>query len=136
MKNCIGLDVGRGSVKVVAATTGGQRTQLDFPSAFCKTFRMTDASALARSKILAQSIAKKAGQLFGELVRSLGGIRVAGGGAPLVRDAIAKWTDSASGGTVPAEYVIVVPNARFVVAEGFLRFALGLELKRAQVAAV
>jgi plasmid segregation protein ParM len=100
--------------------------------------RQIDVSIQVRqaSEILAQTIANKASQLFGESVRSLSGIRVAGGGAPLVLEAIAKWTESASGGTVPAEFVSVVPNARFAVAEGFLRFALGLELKRAQVAAV
>lgn len=136
MESCIGLYVGRSSVKVVTGNAGGQRAQLDFPSAFCEAFRKTDASALARSEILAQSIANKASQLFGEAVRLLAGIRVAGGGTPLVQDAIAKWTDSASGGAEPAAFVSVVSNARFAVARGLLRFALGLELKLAPVAAV
>lgn len=81
---------------------------------------------------LAESIADKAGQVFGDNVRALSGIRVAGGGAPLVRGALAaKWA-AASGGQLPDDFVAVVPNARFAVAEGFLRFALGLELSRAE----
>ncbi|HBJ83888.1 MAG TPA: hypothetical protein DDZ88_08475, partial [Verrucomicrobiales bacterium] len=84
----------------------------------------------------AQTIANKAGQLFGDSARSLSGIRVAGGGAPLIRDAIAaRWTDSPLGGVIPDDFVAVVPNARFAVAEGFLRFALGLQRSRDAVAA-
>jgi len=81
---------------------------------------------------LAQSIADKAGQIFGDNVRALSGIRVAGGGAPLVRDALAaKWA-GAGVGHLPDDFVSVVPNARFAVAEGFLRFALGLQLVRSE----
>lgn len=88
------------------------------------------------SEILAQSIANKAGQLFGDSARSLSGIRVAGGGAPLIRDAIAaRWSDGPMGGVIPSDFVAVVPNARFAVAEGFLRFALGLQRSRDAVAA-
>lgn len=83
---------------------------------------------------LAQSIADKAGQIFGDNVRALSGIRVAGGGAPLVRDVLAqKWAD-AGVGDLPADFVSVVPNARFAVAEGFVRFALGLQLARSESA--
>lgn len=71
---------------------------------------------------LAHTIADKAAQVFGDSVRTLSGIRVAGGGAPLVRDVLAKkWV-----GEIPADFVAVVPNSRFAVAEGFQRFATGL----------
>lgn len=89
---------------------------------------------LEAAKPLAQSIADKAGQVFGDNVRSLSGVRVAGGGAPLVLSALAaKWTDAS--GQIPEGFVSAVPNARFAVAEGFLRFALGLQLARTPVAA-
>ena len=75
---------------------------------------------------LAHTIADKAAQVFGDSVRTLSGIRVAGGGAPLVRDILAKkWM-----GEIPADFVAVVPNSRFAVAEGFQRFATGLQHSR------
>lgn len=82
------------------------------------------------AKNLSTMIADKAGQIFGEKVRSLSGIRVAGGGAPLIRDAVAaKWADTGMG-QLPEDFVSVMPNSRFAVAEGFLRFALGLQMIR------
>jgi hypothetical protein len=96
--------------------------------------RMIDVSELVRaaSTPLARTIADKASQIFGDSVRSLSGIRVAGGGAPLVRAALAeKWADAADG-QLPDYFVSVVPDARFAVAEGFLRFALGLQLSRVE----
>lgn len=66
---------------------------------------------------LAQTIMDKANQLFGERVRKMDGIQIAGGGAPLVADILAeKWPNTSS-----------AANSRFAVAEGFCRFALGLE---------
>jgi len=84
----------------------------------------------AAAQPLALSIADKAAQVFGDRVRSLTGIRVAGGGAPLVHDALAaKWA-SAAGGHLPQDFVSVIKNARFAVAEGFLRFGLALQRDR------
>jgi plasmid segregation protein ParM len=94
-----------------------------------------DVSALVREAVepLAQTIADKAGQLFGADVRSLSGIRIAGGGAPLVRTALVhKWASTESGAKVPENFVSVSENARFAVAEGFYRFARGLEALRQQ----
>jgi len=49
-----------------------------------------------------------------------------------VRAALAeKWADAADG-QLPDNFVSVVPDARFAVAEGFLRFALGLQLSRVE----
>jgi len=94
------------------------------------------AHVRAATEALAETIANKAGQLFGESARTLSGIRVAGGGAPLIRDALAaRWTSLPQGGSIPTDFVSVVPNARFAVAEGFLRFGLGLQLKRASAVA-
>jgi plasmid segregation protein ParM len=82
------------------------------------------------AKNLSTMIADKAVQFFGENVRSLSGIRVAGGGAPLIRDAVAaKWADTGMG-QLPEDFVSVMPNSRFAVAEGFLRFSLGLQMIR------
>jgi plasmid segregation protein ParM len=99
--------------------------------------RMIDVSELVKeaSMGLAASIASKAAQVFGDSVRSLSGIRVAGGGAPLVRDALASRWSGPDGAGIPEDFVAVVPNARYAVAEGFLRFALGLHRHRSAVAA-
>lgn len=69
---------------------------------------------------VAQTIADKANQLFGERARKMDGIRIAGGGAPLVLAALTrKWPNTS-----------LADNSRFSVAEGFCRFALGLEQYR------
>ena len=66
---------------------------------------------------LSQTIMDKANQLFGDRIRKMDGIRIAGGGAPLVSGALAnKWPNTS-----------VSENSRYAVAEGFCRFALGLE---------
>lgn len=70
---------------------------------------------------LTQTIIDKANQVFGDRTRSMDGIRVAGGGAPLVIEALKeKWPNSS-----------MAENSRFTVADGFCRFALGLELYNA-----
>lgn len=69
---------------------------------------------------VAQTIADKANQLFGEKARKMDGIRIAGGGAPLVSAALArKWSNTS-----------LAENSRFSVSEGFCRFAMGLEQYR------
>lgn len=104
---------------------------------FLRSFgRAIDVRELVRvaSAPLARAIADKASQVFGDNVRSLSGIRVAGGGAPLVCGALAEKLAEAADGQLPAGFVSVVPDARFAVAEGFLRFALGLQLSRSESA--
>lgn len=69
---------------------------------------------------LASRVADKATHLIGRQARALDGILVAGGGAPLLMPSLQKaWP-----------HVQMLFNPRFAVAEGFHRFALGLELYR------
>ena len=69
---------------------------------------------------VALTIVEKATQLFGDRARQMDGIRIAGGGAQLVSGALAaKWPNTS-----------LADNPRFTVAEGFGRFALGLEQYR------
>jgi plasmid segregation protein ParM len=78
-----------------------------------------DVSKEVRTAVepVAQIIADKANQLFGERARKMDGIRVAGGGAPLVIEVLRKkWANTS-----------LAENSRFSVAEGFCRFAVGLE---------
>lgn len=63
---------------------------------------------------LAAQIIDKANQLIGKSTRSLDGILVAGGGAPLVLPALQKTWPHAK----------LTENSRFSVAEGFCRYAL------------
>lgn len=86
--------------------------------------REIDASSHIAEAVppLAHTIADKAAQVFRDSVRTLCVLRVAGGGAPLVRDILAKkWV-----GEIPANFVPIVLNSRFAVAEGLQRFATGL----------
>lgn len=86
---------------------------------FGKIIDLEEEVALAVAP-LSQTIHQKAQQLFGDRIRKMDGIRLAGGGAPLVSTALAKAWPTTS----------VADNSRFAVAEGFCRFALGLELYR------
>jgi plasmid segregation protein ParM len=61
-------------------------------------------------------------RLFGDLAERLDGVAVAGGGAELVRPALAK--------RFPHDgFVQVVPDSRLAIAEGFCRFGLYLATK-------
>jgi plasmid segregation protein ParM len=67
---------------------------------------------------LAGQIIDKAAQLFGDRLRLMHGIHIAGGGAPLVYSELVKaW--SADG------FVTMAEQPRYAVAEGFARFGLG-----------
>lgn len=82
---------------------------------------------------LARAIMEKAGQLFGESLRAVDGVRLAGGGAQLILDGLPQGWPSVD---APAGFVCAVENSRMAVAEGFCRFAQGLEtMRQAQVAA-
>lgn len=72
---------------------------------------------------LAHQIAEKAQQLFGDRLRHMHGIHLAGGGAPLVHGELVKiWTSTM--GTPADGFVTLAEHARFAVAEGFARFGL------------
>ncbi len=87
---------------------------------FGKTIDVSDAVSLAVEPIATQII-DKATQLFGKHVRTLNGVLVAGGGAPLIFPTIHKsWPHS-----------ILPDNSRYAVAAGFCRFALAFNLHRA-----
>lgn len=80
---------------------------------------------------LAEIIVNKAQQIFGTDLRTLDGIVLAGGGAALIRDAVAsKWSKTASGKSIPPSFIQVPPRARFSVAEGFCRFARAVDVDR------
>lgn len=69
-------------------------------------------------------IVPKAVTLFADEVASLDAVIIAGGGASVVFDSIhRKWPNA-----------ILLPDPRMAVAEGFLRFGKGLQLKRAYAA--
>jgi|APCry1669189000_1035189.scaffolds.fasta_scaffold30551_2 plasmid segregation protein ParM len=69
---------------------------------------------------LATQIVDKANQLIGKSARSLDGILVAGGGAPLVLETLQKaWP-----------HARLSQNSRFSVAEGFCRYSLALSRYR------
>ncbi len=72
---------------------------------------------------LAHQISEKAQQLFGDRLRHMHGIHLAGGGAPLVHSELVKIWSSTMG--VKADgFVTLAEHARFAVAEGFARFGL------------
>lgn len=96
---------------------------------------MIDVSSdiAAAVEAVAEMIVNKSQQTFGAEVRTLNGICLAGGGADLIRSAIAtKWSKTATGKSVPPSFILVASNARFAVAEGFCRFALSLDIKDGQ----
>ncbi|HJV84549.1 MAG TPA: ParM/StbA family protein [Noviherbaspirillum sp.] len=77
---------------------------------------VNEAAEFVVTKIMA-----KANFLFSDEVSKLDGILIAGGGAPLVSPSLQKkWPNS-----------IVLPQPRMAVADGFLRHARALGLKRA-----
>ncbi len=93
--------------------------------------RRIDVSDLVRESVqpLARSIAEKARQLFGDTLRSMDGVRLAGGGAALVMEALPSvW--SGLTGVVPEGFIAVVDDARFAVADGFARFGLAFDVYR------
>jgi len=93
--------------------------------------RKIDVTDLVREAVqpLARTIAEKARQMFGETLRSMDGVRLAGGGAGLVMDALPSvW--SGLTGVVPEGFIAVVDDARFAVADGFGRFGLAFDVYR------
>lgn len=141
--SCDGMRVAAERLQRLVLEKHGARIDLAEASDILASRRLTmfgtehDVSALVAESCvdLANTVADKAGQLFGDQVRTLRGVRIAGGGAPLIRDAVErKWTEMAPGG-LPPSFVAVADNARFAVAEGFCRFAMGLEYHRAAMAA-
>jgi hypothetical protein len=96
--------------------------------------RRIDVSDLAYEAVnpLVNTIANKAIQFFDDDALSLSGVFVAGGGASIVCNAMAeKWSVNANS-LLPHDFVSVMQDSRFPVAEGFLHFALGLHLFRFQ----
>lgn len=80
---------------------------------------------------LADIVVNKAQQIFGADLRTLDGICLAGGGAVLIKDAIAsKWSKTPSGKVIPAGFILTSDKPRFAVAEGFCRFARAVEISR------
>ncbi len=93
--------------------------------------RRIDVGDLVREAVqpLARTIAEKARQLFGESLRSMDGVRLAGGGAELVMEALPSvW--SGLTGVVPDGFIAVSEDARFAVADGFARFGLAFDVYR------
>lgn len=114
-------------VSLVEATTILMTAQL-------KSFgSYIDVSAQIKAAVepLAEVIVNKAQQYFGESMRTLDGICLAGGGATLVKDAIAaRWSKTNTGVSIPPSFIVVPDKARFSVAEGFCRFGLALTQHR------
>lgn len=97
--------------------------------------RRIDVGDLVREAVqpLARTIAEKARQLFGESLRAMDGVRLAGGGAQLVMDALPSvW--SGLTGVVPEGFIAVVEDARFAVADGFARFGVAFDAYRSSLA--
>lgn len=79
-----------------------------------------EAEVHEAAEFVVSRIMEKAEFLFSNDVSKLDGILIAGGGAPLVAKSLkAKWPNA-----------IEVLRPRMAVAEGFLRFARGLDLRR------
>lgn len=102
---------------------------------FVRNFgRLIEVSDLVREAVqpLARTIADKARQLFGDTLRSMDGVRLAGGGATLVMEALPSvW--SGLTGVVPDGFIAVAEDARFAVADGFARFGLGYSVYRSSL---
>jgi len=97
---------------------------------------LIDVSELVKQSVapLARMIADKAGQIFGDHINTLSGVRIAGGGASLVRDAIAqKWSFTPTGQKISESFVSVLPTPKFAVADGFFKFAIAHEISRNQL---
>ena len=93
--------------------------------------RRVDVGDLVREAVqpLSRAIAEKARQLFGDTLRAMDGVRLAGGGASLVMDALPSvWSGLI--GVVPEGFIAVADNARFAVADGFARYGLVVETFR------
>lgn len=86
---------------------------------FGERIDVTDEVRLAVEP-LAATIIDKANQLVGRSARSLDGILIAGGGAPLILPALQKTWPHAK----------LTDNSRFSVAEGFCRYALAFNSYR------
>jgi plasmid segregation protein ParM len=110
----------KGDVMFSAATAAMETKQVKFRG------EVIDVSAEVRHSVvrLGDIIINRGNQFLGDRVNQLEGIKIAGGGAPLVFNALKKQWPHAS----------LADNARHAVAEGFCRFALGLERHRAQEA--
>lgn len=92
-----------------------------------------DLTDLVKTSVapLGEIIANTAQSIFGADLGSLNGICLAGGGASLIRDAIAaRWSKTSYGADIPPEFIFVPENSRFAVAEGFCRFGLAVNLAR------
>ena len=48
-RTCIGFDIGRSAVKIVAVHGKGERTEITYPSAFSAAVRITDDREAARA---------------------------------------------------------------------------------------
>lgn len=74
----------------------------------------------AAAESVSEKVIDKANQLIGKYARTLDGIIVAGGGAPLILPSLSnEW-----------RHARLSENSRFSVAEGFCRFALAIEKNR------
>lgn len=113
------------------AITMAEATSL-FKEPLIRNFgRRVDVSDLVREAVLplSRTVAEKARQLFGETLRSMDGVRLAGGGAGLVMEALpAVWAGLT--GVVPDGFIAVAEEPRFAVADGFARFGLAFDIYR------
>lgn len=86
---------------------------------FGQEISVADEVFRARLAVVNQ-VADRAAALLGEDVRSLTGVIIAGGGAPLVYESLReRW-----------KHAIMLPNPRFSVAEGFARFGRAIDNMR------
>lgn len=110
----------KAEVKFAAATAAMETKKVKFRG---NDIDVKEEVALSAAG-LSQIILNRANQFLGDRVNQLDGIKVAGGGAPLVIKTLQKqWS-----------HVSLADNARHAVAEGFCRFAVGLERFRAKEA--
>ena len=142
--SCDGMRVAAENLQKEVQTKHGEKISLVEASdmlidAQLKSFgERVDVRAEVKAAVepLAEIIVNKAQQIFGSDLRTLDGISLAGGGAVLIRDAIAaKWSKTASGKSIPPSFITVSDKSRFAVAEGFCRFAQAVELSRSSDAA-
>ena len=104
-------------------TVGLREAEAALQTGFIKYFGKVDvrAQVAKAGDVIAQEVIRAATRYMENEAATLDGIVLAGGGAPLVRDLLLKkWP-----------HIIMTPNPRFAVAEGFRRFGVGVMAVRA-----
>lgn len=106
-------------------TVGLREAESALQTGFVKHFGKIDVSAQVAkaAEVIVSDVFRAATKYLESEAASLDGIVIAGGGAPLIKDALKeKWP-----------HVLMMPNSRFAVVEGYRRFGLGVMAARKQI---